>query len=363
MSLKSSLKGAEVLKDTLKDVAKNIKYNEIIVKYYYRFSNESSIVFSKNLLEKKGDSIDYCNKFWLVDRYDKHKIKDFQKTNLCHDKFCANCKKVKQASRMAKYIPHIELYKDSLYHLVLTLPNCSGQDLRLTNKHMAKCFKSLINYLSGHNKIKGVNFGDSYLGAIRSLEVTYNKYSYHPHYHVGLVLKDFKMGEKGHINKYSYDNRTGIKELKRLFSKEELLIQKIWYLLINRVTVNRKNIDNLEDGYSCYMGKFAEGDYAELFKYMTKVTDENGSTLSYENFVNLYYGLHSIKQIQGYGVFYNITDDGDLEKLEEKYEKYINQLKEKESPVSSYEKPQDLVKDTEYMLISRKSFFKYLNEL
>lgn len=362
MSLKDSLKKAEIDKDLLQDIINNIEYNKTIIKYYERFSNESSVVFKNTILENKRDSISFCNKYWLLDKYEKHKIKDFKKTNLCHDKFCSNCKKVKQASRMAKYIPELEQYKGQLYHLTLTLPNCTGNNLRLTIKHMSKCFTRLVRYLEGRIKISGINFGQAFQGAIRSLEVTFKNDSYHPHYHVALVLNNFKMTDKKYKNKYSYNNKHGIKELTRLFSSEEILIQKIWYLLINNITVTRENIEALKDGYSCCMEKFSEDDYAELFKYMTKVTGEDGFTLTYENFVALYYGLYRIKQIQGYGVLYNITDDGDLEKLEEEYENYIEQLKQKESPVASYEAPQDLIKDTEYMLISRKSFFKYLNE-
>lgn len=363
MSLKSSLKGAEVEKETLQEVVDNINNNQAVIGYYNRFAHESSVIFSKDLIEKKRDSISYCNKLWLVDKYEKHKIKDFKKTNLCHDKFCSNCKMVKQASRMARYVDNIKPYSDSLYHLVLTIPNVSGDELRYTVKHMAKCFKSLINYFTGHNKIKGVNFGNFYRGAIRSLEVTFKGNSYHPHYHVGIVLENFKLGEKDIINKYSYDNRKGVKELKRCFSKDEILIQKIWYLLFNRIEVNKENIQALDIGYSCNMGKFNEDDYAELFKYMTKIKDDKGNIMTYSNFTALYYGLYRIKQIQGYGVFYNITDDGDLEKMQEQYEKYINQLKEKESPVASYEKPQDLINDNDYMLISRKSYFKYLQSI
>lgn len=357
------VKNITVEKEILQDVVNNIEYNKTIIGYYQRFALESSIAFSKDLLSKKGERLDYCNKYWQLDKYESQKIKDFKKTNLCHDKFCANCKKVRQAGRMAKYIPELEKYKSKLYHLILTIPNCSGQDLNFTYKKMAKSFRTLIRYLDCRLKIKGINFSRfKYEGAVRSLEVTFKGDSYHPHFHVGIVL-DFELGRKKDINTYSYNNKNGVRELKRLFSKEEILIQKIWYLLMNDIKVTKSSIDELEEGYSCAIEKFNEDDYAELFKYISKGSDEEGHILDYSNFVSLYYGLYRVKQIQGYGCLYRIDDDIDLEELEEKYEEYIQEIRKKESPVVAYETPQDLILDSEYTLISRKSFFKYLRQL
>lgn len=357
------LKSIKVEKEVLQDVVKNIEYNKAIIGYYQQFSNDGSIAFSKDLLAKKGERLDYCNKYWQLDKYEVQKIKDFKKTNLCHDKFCANCKKVVQASRMAKYIPELEKYKDKLFHLTLTVPNCSGQDLNFTYKKMAKCFNMIIRYLDGRLKVKGINFKKfNYQGAVRSLEVTFHGDSYHPHFHIGIVM-DSKLSSKKIINTYSYNYKNGIAELKRLFSKEEILIQKIWYLLINGIKVTEKSINELEEGYSCAIEQFNEDDYAELFKYISKGSDEEGNILTYDNFVSLYYGLYRVKQIQGYGCLYRIDDDIDLEELDKQYDEYIQEIAKKESPLVTYEEPKDLILDSEYTLISRKSFFKYLRQL
>lgn len=373
-----NLKDITVEKEILNDVVKNIEYNKAIVGYYERFANDmesieekqhyfvvtkSHLTFDSKLLFRKGSNLDWCNKYWTLDKYENQKIKDFKKANLCHDKFCANCKKVKQAGRMAKYIPELEKYKSNLYHLTLTVPNCSGQDLNATYKKMAKSFKMLINFFTGHNKIKGINFDKfKYEGAVRSLEITFHSDSYHPHFHIGIVLNS-KLSRKKIINTYSYTNKTGLRELKRLFSKEEILIQKIWYLLFNGIKVTKSSIDELDEGYSCAIEKFNEDDYAELFKYISKGSDEEGNTLTYDNFISLYYGLYRIKQIQGYGCLYKINDEIDLEELELKYEEYIQEIRKKESPVVACETPQDLILDSEYTLISRKTFFKYLRQL
>lgn len=372
------LKNITIEKEILQDVVNNNEYNKTIFGYYQRFATEMEAIerkegyifltnsifgFDSKLLSRKGSNLDWCNKYWQLDKYEIQKIKEFKKANLCHDKFCANCKKVVQAGRMSKYIPELEKYKSNLFHLTLTVPNCSGQDLNFTYKKMAKSFKTLIRYFTGNLKIKGINFERfKYQGAVRSLEITFNGDSYHPHFHVGIVL-DSMISRKKIINTYSYNNKNGIRELKRLFSKEEILIQKIWYLLINGIKVTKSSIEELEEGYSCAIEQFNEDDYAELFKYISKGSDEEGHVLTYENFISLYYGLYRVKQIQGYGCLYKIDDSIDLEELDKQYEDYIQEIAKKESPVVACETPQDLILDSEYTLISRKTFFKYLRQL
>lgn len=367
-----NIENAIITKDFLSDVIINIEYNKTIIDYFGKYSLEQrnlmetgkEFFFDPDTVSNNAQNIEVCNKFWELDKYQEQKVKDYQRTNLCKNKFCSNCKKVKQASRMSKYIPELEQYKDNLYHLVLTLPNCNGDSLEDTIKHMSKCFRQLIRYIRGTDKIKGLDFESwGYKGAVRSLEVTYFTDSYHPHYHIALVLNSDILSKKDIINTYSYNFRTSIPELRRLFSKEEILIQKIWYLLINNTKVTKDNIDNLDIGYSCMIDKFQEGDYAELFKYLTKEVNENGEVLTYDNFKVLYKSLYRLKQIQGYGCLYNITDDGDLESMEREYEELIEGLRKNENPEKVIETPQDLAKDTEYLLISRKSYYKYLRQL
>jgi plasmid rolling circle replication initiator protein Rep len=358
------IKNALVPKELLAGVIKNIENNCVVVGYYEQFSKEDSWV-QKDLLLRKKERLKDCNKIWQIDQYEIQKIKDFQRTNLCKDKFCSNCKKVKQASRMSKYIPALEPYNEQLHHMVLTLPNCNGQDLEKTIKKMAKCFKTLINYLVGYKqfRVEGIDFKKwGYQGAVRSLEVTFHGDSYHPHYHVGLVL-DKPPGKKHIENTFSFDFRNGLPELKRLFSEEEILIQKMWYLLISGVRLTKKAIDAQALGYSCMINSFAPGDYAELFKYMTKTKNEKGQLLSYDNFKTLYNALYRVKQIQGYGCLYRIQDEGDTESFDAMYEVFMMGLRDRENPVMSWETPQDLLADTHYSLISRKAFFKYLREL
>lgn len=349
-------------KQILRDIIQNREYNTTVIGYYERFSYEYLI--RKDILHNRSQAIEDCNKFWLLDKYEDQEIKDVKRQNLCKDKFCSNCKKVKQSARMARYIPELEQYDNKLYHLTLTLPNPNGKELKDTVKLMAKSFRTLIRLIRGTIKSKDVDFSNwNYQGAVRSLEITFKNDDYHPHYHVGFVLNENLMSNKTNINSFSYDNKNGIRELKRLFSDEEILIQKVWYLLINGEKITRSNIDELEEGYTCVMDKFSEGDFAELFKYMTKEKDQNGSLLSYDNFKVLYEALYRVKQIQGYGCLFRIKDDIDLEEYEIKWNNYIEEIRKKENPVEVLETPQDLCLDSRYTLISRKSYYKYLRTL
>lgn len=354
------LKEIEIKKDFLGDIVKNNKYNsDVILDYYFRLHAEDP-----NLnLTNKIESLSSCNSWFLLDVYQQQKIKDFKKTNLCKDKFCNNCKKVKQASRLSKFVPQIEKIKEdySLHLLTLTVPNCTSEVLGSTIKTMFKCFNYLNRYLNGTKSIKGIDFSSyGYQGALRSLEVTFKGDSYHPHIHAVIALsKDYKP-LKNIINTYSYSYGN----LKRQFSDFEILVQKIWYLLMNGIRVNKKAIESLEEGYSCTIDDIEESSYYEVFKYMTKATDEDKNILTYDNFKTLYFALYRVRQIQGYGLFYNFKDDDSLiDEVDDLYNIYINILKVKEDPVEVAETPEDLLNDKEYLIISRKKIFSYLKNL
>lgn len=374
----------------LERVIENNVYNKTIVAHYERYMAENTVDIDMDFIGpmKKG-STDYykhlpnsdkrqfmnlgkagrianCNKLWTIDKYSEQKIKDVNRQNLCHDRFCGNCKKVKQAARMSKYIPVLEPYKETLHHIVLTVPNCFGDDLGQVINDMAKSFRELVRYIrcDKSRRISGISFDTwNYSGAIRSLEVTYEGDSYHPHYHVALVARTGLFNQKDIKNRYSFDHSRGQPELKTLFSKNEIIIQKIWYLLVNKIKVTLPDIEDLQEGYSCKATQFKEDDYAELFKYMSKDKDEHGNLVEYDQWKSLYEGLYRKKQIQGYGCFYQVTDDLDYEEYDRQWNEYISAIREKENPRTVYETPEILKEDTEYELVSRKSYFKYLKSL
>ena len=351
-----SYKDIIVDKCYVQDVYNNNVYNKVIVGYYEKLIKDNPSV-PISIIE----NIKKCNKYFTVNRYDCSMVKDFISTNLCRDKFCNNCKKVKQASRMSRYIPEIEPYSDNLYHIIFTLPNVCGSDLKNTLDKMSKSFRKLMRYINGTKKLNFLDFSKyKYLGSIRSLEITFKNDSYHPHYHCAFAFKNLDLNCK-YKNSYSYDHK-GIKDL-RLFSEFEIILQKLWYMCLNDITVCSENFNNLELGYSVLCNKFQDGDYAELFKYMTKETDEINNILTYDNFKTLYYATKCLKQIQGYGVFYRINDSDLDSEVDIMYNDLVYYLSCLEVPVLQHDKPFDLLNDNIYTLISRKKVYQYLKDL
>lgn len=378
----------QITGDFIEDVITNNSYNQQIIEYYKKLEKEhtkysydfytiedddlSKDIFRLNEekvynFQSKIDSIENCNKLWQMDKYELQKIKDFKKTNLCKDKFCNNCKKVKQASLMSQFIPHLqELEKEfDLFHVVLTVPNVVGHDfkeLRNTIKLMFDSYRKLNHYLLHTKKIKDLDFYEfGYKGSLRSLEVSFNNEVYHPHLHCIFVMKKGLKFNKKYLNKYSYD-KFKKKKLRR-FSYFELLIQKIWFLLNNKNRVTKKSIEDLEVGYSCMVDEIQDEHYFEVFKYMTKSNNENNEFLSYDNFKVLYFGLRSVRQIQGFGILYRLKEIDNENEVEEKYNEIISYLQKKESPVEVFEAPKDIILDNEYLVISRKKIYSYLKTL
>lgn len=352
-------------KSYLLDVHNNNVYNNIIIDYYQRLYNEniSNIgpTKSSSISLSIIDNIKKCNKFFVINRYDFNMVKDFISTNLCHSKFCNNCKKVKQASRMSRYIKELEPYKDSLYHIIFTLPNCNGANLKSTLKKMSDSFRKIMRFINGTKKLSFIDFSKyGYMGAIRSLEITFKADSYHPHYHCCFAFNNLFIN-KNISNVYSYDFY-GNKDI-RYFSEFEVILQKLWFMCLNDINITKENFDKLDLGYSVVCNKFQDNDYAELFKYMTKETDETNNILTYDNFKILYFATLFLKQIQGYGIFYKINDS-DLDKeVDIAYNEIRCYLEYDEKPILQFERPFDLLNDNNYKIISRKKIYHILQQL
>ncbi len=336
---------------------RNLIRNERVSEYYLRLL-VSGIVKKRLLpteisaIKKRMKRLEDCNRFWLVETYEASRMKVLLRTFLCKDKFCNNCNQMKKLVLQNRFLPYMDKYKDSLYHMVLTVPACNGTNLRKTIQQMTTCFKTLVTYLNGNKKVKGIDLTQyEFQGCLRSLEITYKGDTYHPHFHVAAVL-----GNGGGIeNKYMENEFSNHR--KRLFSGFEIIIQRIWWLLINRKRLTADNIVGNNDSfgrYSCIADKFQPEDYQNLFGYMTKMYSEDRSLMTYENFKALYYALNRVRQIQGYGVFYNIKEPNMGEYTESDYEVFENYLVNEEKPVTSYEPISRLTDAQGYMILKEK---------
>lgn len=299
----------------------------------------------RTLWLNKSVNVHNCAKWWDMECYAALNVKDIKRVNLCRDKFCFNCQSMLAAKRYGKFAPILDSFKDryKIVHVVLTVPNCEHEELKPLLDKMYRKFPLLMRYFKGQAKVRGVNFLKyGYGGAVRGLEVTYNKDTaqYHPHFHC-MVLLSPQIDLRGrHTNAYSFDHNDPTKKHK--FSDFEILLQKIWYLLINDCKVTADNLERLRIGYDVQASD-PQGYYHEVFKYACKgAFKESEGACIYQSqiFWTLYEALKNRRMIQGYGALHNFNDlDGEI--LEEDtaalYAAYVAKLQEVEKPVFKVE--------------------------
>ena len=351
--------------DYFDEVQKKVEYNNYYADLYMqRFENTN--------LEKyavEADRVRSCHKTWIGDYYKKVRYFNAKRVFHCHNRWCWLCCHLKQANRLYEYhLKFEQLLKDyDLYHLVFTVPNVKGKVLKDTLNRMKESVYTIIRYFQGHGNFAELDFKQyGWVGAIRSFEIVISPKEYHPHLHVLFMLKkglDFPNTE---INKYSFN--IGSKAVARTFSKFEITLQKIFYLLMNGKRVTMDNIRATKIGYSCMMD-CVEGDrWHEVFKYATKMSKDGSSICTYEQFVLLDDILHKFKMIQGYGIFYNIKDKPEVDPtIAIMFEKVLVLLEQQEMPERDkcfeLDKLVDELHKKNVTVISKKTAYKYVKTL
>lgn len=249
--------------DTFDKLLDRTKHNDYIADFYLRLFEEIGNIDYKIISERVRE----CFSKIFLTRYETHKVADMNSINNCGNKFCPNCLKLLQASRLSKMDKVLEDNKldHDLYHIVLTLPNCLGDNLIYTINVMFEAFSKLIEFFSIHHKIKDLDFGQfGYYAALRSLEITYNekRKDYHPHLHCIFSLAKGLIFDKTIKNKFSYSNKVnhamGKTEyvFKRYFSEFEITLQKLWSKLVdnimlrdNAIALEKKQRSQIEEYY------------------------------------------------------------------------------------------------------------------
>ena len=314
----------------------------------------------------KSKFIDGCCKLWDVDFFQQLKVKNIKRVNLCKDKFCFNCQSMLAVKRQLQFGPILDTYRQDydVYHLVVTVPNCGGEELKALIKKMYKKFPFLLRYFRGKAKVKNINFLQyGYAGAVRALEVTQNQETkeFHPHFHCMVLFKKGLNLEGEICNAYSYGKENGFHK----FSKLEILLQKIWWLLMNDERVTAKAIEELKQGYDVYLTD-SEGYYHEVFKYACKgAFDEDKGAFLYKEptFWTLYDSLNNKRMIQGYGKLYNFNDlDGDIldDEATDLYERIISALIDFEKPIFKVESLDEVIDNSVFCKYISKSNLKRL---
>ncbi|MDE6104100.1 MAG: protein rep [Clostridia bacterium] len=324
-----------------------------------------------DLYSNKSRAVGACAKFWDLEHYREQHVKDIKRVNLCRDKFCFNCQSMLAAKRYGKFVPILDSFKNrfKIVHVVFTVPNCEPEELKPLLDKMYRKFPFVLRYFKGAAKVHGVDFTKyGYGGAVRGLEVTYNKEAaqYHPHFHC-MVLLSPKIDLRGkHTNAYSFDHNDPSQKHK--FSDFEILLQKVWFLLLNDCKVTAEAIDGLKIGYDVQASD-PRGNYHEVFKYACKgAFKESEGACIYQArvFWTLYGALKNRRMIQGYGALHNFNDlDGELlaEDAAAVYAAYIERLQRVEKPVFKVESLDDICeRATNCKYISKNNFLRNVAE-
>lgn len=337
------IENLRVKQNTFEKLPERLRYNSVMKSYYERFcEEEKNEILNKRTLLNKGERLTNCAQLWTSNYYRWLNTKEILSANLCRDRFCLNCQSALAYQRYLKFSPLLSNFSvtNSIYHCVFTVKNCKGLFLKSTIKTMFKSYYTLNEYLNGRKKIKSYDFEEfGYIGSVRALEVTFNKESneYHPHLHC-LLLLDKNLRLRKHVkNAFSYDKHSD--EIV-LFSEEEILFQKIWYLLNNGQKVNQKNIESLELGYSVEFKRADERSFKEVFKYAFKADLDKDECMGFDVFKTYFKTLPGLRFISGYGVLHGIKfeDDAELEDLtKSEIVDYFKSFEELEPPVVIHE--------------------------
>lgn len=254
MTFNSLIEYLRVSEDFISDTEKLREYSEIIGGYYYQMYETSG----QELYYRTSQNVSNCNDYWFFDHHRNFKVMDLTHINLCHNRFCPNCAKRRQATFLYEFTPHIQKLSEScdFFHLTLSVPNVSAPELQDAVNNLLESFSRLMRLFFGTQSTKrlGLNFSDfGCKAAARSLEITYDLYrwkkakEYHPHIHCILALdkvrvkalSDYLLKEK-HINKFSFKRVDGKNILTTVFSDFEVFIQKLWKLLYDNISAKNK---------------------------------------------------------------------------------------------------------------------------
>lgn len=357
-----SLSEILIEQDYFKDLKKNISHNYQIAEFYENLFIETDFETFLN----KSKSVDSCCKWWDTYFYKMQNVKDIKRVNLCRDKFCFNCQSMLASKRQSKFGPILDSFRKDydVYHMVVTVRNCDREELLPLLNRMYKKFPFFMRYFKGAAKVKGMDFRQyGYAGAVRGLEITQNQETkqYHPHFHCMVLFKKGLQLEKRIINSYSYDK--GV--LVRKFSDLEVLLQKLWFLLMHDVKVTKKALEDLKEGYSVKCDD-SKGNYHECFKYACKGafdSDKGAFIYKEHEFRALQHALNGRRMIQGYGLLYNFDDqDGEILEADVQafYDKYIEDLQQIEKPEFHVETLDDVIDRSTYCKYISKSNIKRL---
>jgi plasmid rolling circle replication initiator protein Rep len=254
----------------------------------------------------KSFQVASCMNYWDTKVYHINKKIELLRCFRCKDKFCTNCKRVRVSELLTQFMPdfvkYSEKYKPML--LTLTVPNVPGEQLRAEIDKMFKKFRRLQRFYSeklGHKESYKERQYDV-KGAIRALEVTYNKAmnTYHPHLHILLFIDDRAPAD--FWAKTIEGEWCNVKRQHNMISPADVEIRELWTRLYLDIDRRTKNI--VTDDYICDIRLIKDDikGILEVLKYSFKTRD----IANFDVFFHLRGALHGRRLKQGYGCLYNL---------------------------------------------------------
>ena len=379
----------QITHDDFLAVSRRVHYNQAIADFYEQMASENEmpylgaggeIKYGKDIkFTDRAKSLRDCGKHWQFDFYPKQGYKNLVRVNRCKDRFCLNCQALEADQRFVQYAGVLDGYacENDVYHIVFTVPNVDAWRLADTVSLMLDRFQYLIRFFDGRKGIRYVSFRKyGYIGAVRSLEITVSKKngSYHPHLHCMFILKKDMNMQQVYWNRFSEDY-TGRNSL-RLFTEFEMLLQRIWCLLILRLPVTKYNIEHIADfgypdGFSV-RADLSNGRYHEIFKYAIKGAFKEETLFKYEAFMTLYKALFGRRCYQTFGCLlhydFNAIDENlGLASPDEMFDLFVARLQRLETPERVEEILDDILKmtkeDRKIKYISKATFSRHFRSL
>jgi plasmid rolling circle replication initiator protein Rep len=347
----------------ISEIAHKVEYNLKYAEHYMQRYIDTNLKKYLSLFER----VQNCHRSWFGDHYRKSGVFNVKRVFHCHNRWCWLCTHLEQAKRLFNFTTKFESLSEDydLYHVVFTVPNVYGDELKVCMDRMHKSFKQIVRYFQGFKNVSGIDFTQyGFAGAVRSFEIVIHPFDYHPHIHALFLLKKDIRLVKSEVNKYSFSNG----RMDRMFSDLEVLLQKIFFLAYNGQRVNLENISAVPLGYSCIVD-LVEGDaWHEVFKYATKMSKTGASVCTYKQFCLLDDILCRRKMIQGYGILECV--DGNVEAdptAEILFEKILIMLSKTETPERDVRFVLDKIvtdlHNKNMTVISKKMSYAYLESI
>lgn len=252
----------------------------------------SGLMMQSELLSDRGKKITACGTYIGLNKNENEKF-SVTSANFCRQRLCPMCQRRRSLRTYSAVSKVYEIAKKNGYqflHVVLTVPNCSAQNLNKTCDFLFKQSSLLFRKTEdvhtkaackGNEEIKILRkkIKNSFKGVFRALEITFNEaleidhpFAFHPHLHCLVAVKKSYFTSRDYV------------------SHEKL--QKVWGTLTG--------IDNVQ----VFIGRVTDqcASIAEVAKYAVKPFKENVSTEVLEVY---HKALFNRRVIQNFGLFKN----------------------------------------------------------